>query len=216
MEGISSAPEEVCGDGGAASTPTTPVLHTRKAQHQKRKRRSSGGPWEGRHVGRGIRRTPHKKAQVPVSSTRTANNIMKFRLGGSVSDPLNLAGGDDVADNCSTCAPSPATPLHGDLEPFDLPPQLMKDPLNLEGKVKNFPVSGKCVYNMMCWCGCGSVLMKGCIGIGVGCVGEGGVYWDRSGVCWDRSGVCWKRRCVLKKGCIGTGVGMLEKEDVLG
>jgi len=68
---------------------------------------------------------------------------MKFRLGGSVSDPLNLLGGDDVGDNCSTCAPSPTTPIYKELEVPDLPPQLMKDPLNLEGKVKNFPVSGR-------------------------------------------------------------------------
>ena len=131
--------EGVSADRTAESTPTTPLQTTRKCQ--KRKRRFSGGPWEGRH-GRGGRRTPHKKAKLQVSSTHTANNIMRFRLGGSVSDPLNLAGGDDVADNCSTCAPSPVTPTCDDLELPDLPPQLMKDPLNLEGKVKNFPLSG--------------------------------------------------------------------------
>ena len=66
---------------------------------------------------------------------------MKFRLGGSVSDPLNLEGGDlDVPDECSTCAPSPVMATNQELTPPLLTPQLNKDPLNLEGKVKNFPL----------------------------------------------------------------------------
>ncbi len=105
----------------------------------KRKRKPSGGG--GRHHGH---RPPHKKAKKDVSSTHAANNIMKFRLGGSVSDPLNLEGGDlDIPDECSTCAPSPAPPANEELiPPLILTAQLSKDPLNLEGKVKNFPRLG--------------------------------------------------------------------------
>ena len=132
--------------GGVASTPTTPLLQSRK--NQKRRRRSSGGAWEGRRTSK-----RSKKSKTEVSSTHAANNIMKFRLGGSVSDPLNLLGGDDLGDTCSTCTPSPATPIYKELEVPDLPPQLMKDPLNLEEKVKNFPQSGKRRENRSL-CGC--------------------------------------------------------------
>ena len=107
----------------------------------KRKRKPSGGG--GRHHGH---RPLHKKAKQDVSSTRAANNIMKFRLGGSVSDPLNLEGDLDLPDECSTCAPSPAPASNEELipPPLLLTPQLSKDPLNLEGKVKNFPLLSKC------------------------------------------------------------------------
>lgn len=78
-----------------------------------------------------------------ISSTRVANNIMKFRLGGSVSDPLNLEGGlhDEECDDgeCSTCAPSPAPPNESGDQPSPLPQYLQRDPLNLEGKIKSFP-----------------------------------------------------------------------------
>lgn len=123
----------------AAAGSVNQSLHTKR--FQKRKRRFLG---VDKH-GRGGKRPPHKKLKAQVSSTRAANNIMKFRLGGSVSDPLNLEGRDDVGGDCSTCAPSPATPLPEELDPPTLPnppPQLKKDPLNLEGKVKNFPLSG--------------------------------------------------------------------------
>lgn len=116
--------------------------HGKKPPRCKRKRRASG---EGKRGGGGGRqygyRPPHKKAKPSVSSTRAANNIMKFRLGGSVSDPLNLEG--EVSDECSTCAPSPA-PMTGEdvIAPPIMTPHLNKDPLNLEGKVKNFPLIG--------------------------------------------------------------------------
>ena len=130
-------------------------LPTRKIY--KRKRRSLGG---GSRLSKTGKRPFHKRMKVQVSSsTHAANNIMKFRLGGSVSDPLNLEGGDDVGGNCSTCAPSPATPSPGVLDPPTLPKlpaQLKKDPLNLEGKVKNFPLSGmstnSCMHKFMCSC----------------------------------------------------------------
>lgn len=131
--------------GAAGSAIAGAASGSQTKRFQKRKRHFSGG--DGKH-GRGSgKRPPHKKMKTQVSSTRAANNIMKFRLGGSVSDPLNLEGGDDVREDCSTCAPSPATPPPAALDPATLPnllPQLKKDPLNLEGRVKNFPLSGMC------------------------------------------------------------------------
>ena len=117
------------------------TLQTPSKRSQKRKRRHSSeadrAKTHGRH-GRSHRPPPAKKAKLLVSSTRVANNVMKFRLGGSVSDPLNLEGaGYDVDRECSTCAPSPALESAG--QPSPLPPQLHRDPLNLEGKVKDFP-----------------------------------------------------------------------------
>lgn len=116
--------------------------HEKKPLRCKRRRRASG---EGKHArGGGARhRPPHKKAKPNVSSTRAANNIMKFRLGGSVSDPLNLEGGVALSDECSTCAPSPVPlPSTEVIPPPLMTPRLDKDPLNLEGKVKNFPLLG--------------------------------------------------------------------------
>ncbi|XP_064382300.1 probable RNA methyltransferase Y17G7B.18 isoform X1 [Halichondria panicea] len=68
-----------------------------------------------------------------ISSTQLAYSVMKFRLGGSVSDPLNLEGDSakQIDGECSTCAPSPALPS-GQLSP--LPQHLQKDPLNIEGR----------------------------------------------------------------------------------
>lgn len=117
-------------------------LHTPSKRAQKRRRRHSSEadrakPHGGRH-GRSHRPPPAKKAKLLVSSTRVANNVMRFRLGGSVSDPLNLEGASyEVDRECSTCAPSPALESAG--QPSPLPPQLHHDPLNLEGKVKDFP-----------------------------------------------------------------------------
>lgn len=69
---------------------------------------------------------------------------MRFRLGGSISDPLNLEGGGTLSDECSTCAPSPAAvPQNSEIAPPLLTPHLDKDPLNLEGKAKNFPLLGE-------------------------------------------------------------------------
>lgn len=131
-----------CSTGSAG----TAHSHPHKKFQGKRKRRFSneakprGG---GKH--HGGYHPPHKKTKMDVSSTRAANNIMKFRLGGSTSDPLNLEGGDNLGDECSTCAPSPAAPTNEELTPPPLlTPLLSKDPLNLEGKVKNFPLLGMC------------------------------------------------------------------------
>ncbi len=66
---------------------------------------------------------------------------MRIRLRGSVSDPLNLEGGGEDETACSTCAPSPSTEERGQRSP---PPEcLIHDPLNLEGKVKDFPTRRK-------------------------------------------------------------------------
>ena len=132
--------------GASGSTVSHP---TQKFQHRGMKRKHHFSHSEGNKHGRGGGRhhtyhPPHKKAKQDVSSTRAANSIMRFRLGGSVSDPLNLQGGDDVEDKCSTCAPSPVTNVNEAVNsPSHLPPALRKDPLNLEEKVKNFPVPGE-------------------------------------------------------------------------
>lgn len=63
----------------------------------------------------------------------------KPRLGGSLSDPLNLEVWSD--DNeCSTCAPSPAERDRnlGDQSRIPLPQELHHDPLNLEEKITDF------------------------------------------------------------------------------
>ena len=138
-------------DGGV-EPPSTPT--DAKQTSSKRKRRMSGDKSVrgGKYHGY---RPPHKKAKTHVSSTHAANNIMKFRLRGSISDPLNLEGGGDrLSDDCSTCAPSPVThTLNEELTPPPLlTPHLIKDPLNLEGKVKNFPVTGELSRGPCCLC----------------------------------------------------------------
>ncbi len=130
------------GSTGAAASIAADGKCARKPAWSKRKRRltTEGKPARvgGKHY-----RQPHKKMKPNVSSTHAANNIMKFRLGGSVSDPLNLEGGVALSDECSTCAPSPV-PLSNEevIPPPLMTPHLNKDPLNLEGKVKNFPLPG--------------------------------------------------------------------------
>ena len=155
--------EVAAGVVGNAATAGPAQGHAHKKFQGKRKRRTSnegkqprgGGGGGGRH--HGGHRTPHKKAKLNVSSTRAANNIMKFRLGGSVSDPLNLEGGDILEDECSTCAPSPVTQTNEELIPPPLlTPHLNKDPLNLEGKVKNFPLPGKYNYSLQALGDCNS------------------------------------------------------------
>ena len=129
-------PEVVCDTISPQHQPTKKFLYKRKRHF------SAGRGGGGKHH---VYYPPHKKAKPDVSSTRAANNIMKFRLGGSVSDPLNLEGCDNLdKEECSTCAPSPESPTNKELEPPPpLPPELQKDPLNLEGKVKNFPLLGE-------------------------------------------------------------------------
>jgi hypothetical protein len=123
----------------------------KKPPRCKRKRRISSGEGKQAHGGHHGHRPPHRKK--PVSSTRAANNIMRFRLGGSVSDPLNLEGGVALSDECSTCAPSPVVAPTSEIPPPILTPRLDKDPLNLEGKVKNFPALGEfaaCLVSVRC------------------------------------------------------------------
>lgn len=149
---VATEAEAGCSTGVAAITPT----HPQRKFQGKRKRKFSGGeakPPKGGGKHHGGYRPPHKKTKMNVSSTRAANNIMKFRLGGSISDPLNLEGGDNLGDECSTCAPSPAAPNEELTPPPLLTPLLNKDPLNLEGKVKNFPLLGMsmtaCISNLI-------------------------------------------------------------------
>lgn len=130
-------PEKSCDSSAAAH-------HTPK---KKRKRKRSGEGDHAKHHGHGGRyahRPPNKKFKhsYAMSSTKIANNIMRFRLGGSVSDPLNLEGtaSAKLGDDCSTCAPSPSGPeVFGQLSP--LPIHLQHDPLNLEGKAEDFPAN---------------------------------------------------------------------------
>ena len=117
---------------------------------KKRKRKQSGGE-TGDHVkhhgGKHGHRPPNKrfKHNYGMSSTKLANNIMRFRLGGSVSDPLNLEGDTkaNLGDDCSTCAPSPAAGPEVFGQPSPLPLYLQHDPLNLEGKTEDFPTTAK-------------------------------------------------------------------------
>ena len=111
---------------------------------KKRKRKHSGeGDHAKHHGGKHGHRPPSKKFKhnYGMSSTKLANNIMRFRLGGSVSDPLNLEGDTTakLGDDCSTCAPSPAGGPEVFGQPSPLPLHLQHDPLNLEGKSDDFP-----------------------------------------------------------------------------
>lgn len=119
-------------------------VHTPCQKAVKRRRRSSETDRTRSHGGKRDRHRPQNKraklggggASKIVSSTSVANTIMKLRLGGSVSDPLNLEGYTGEYE-CSTCAPSPTLEDAG--QPSPLPAHLQRDPLNLEGKVKDFP-----------------------------------------------------------------------------
>ena len=105
-------------------------------RHRKHSEANAAKAKQGGSACKRVRLTPHPQS---MSSTQLANTIMKFRLGGSVSDPLNLEGNSAVQTDgeCSTCAPSPALPSG---QPSPLPQYLQRDPLNLEGKVKKFPL----------------------------------------------------------------------------
>ena len=116
-----------------------------KRGQKKRRRHSSegdlakaGGGEGGGGGGGGARKRPRTRVQS-ISSKKVANHVMKMRVRGSESDPLNLEGVSGVKelDECSTCAPSPAFGDGG--QPSPLPLHLLRDPLNLEGKVKEHP-----------------------------------------------------------------------------
>ena len=118
--------------------------HMIPRRKRKRKHSGEGDHTKHHHGGKHGHRPPNKKFKhsFAMSSTKIANNIMKFRLGGSVSDPLNLEGNAsaNLGDDCSTCAPSPAGPeVFG--QPSPLPLHLQHDPLNLEGKSGDFPAN---------------------------------------------------------------------------
>ena len=122
--------------------------HTSVRRGQKRRRRHSSESNTARtHGGKRRGGIPHNKkprlqsaVHTVVSSTRTADKIMKRRLGGSSSDPLNLGG--EIPSQCSTCAPSPV-PDGSSQPPSALPEQLLRDPLNLEGRLRDFPAKCK-------------------------------------------------------------------------
>ena len=130
---------EVSCDSSASAAP-----HHTPRKRRKRKHSGEGDHAKHHHGGKHGHRPPTKrfKHSFAMSSTKIANNIMKFRLGGSVSDPLNLEGdvSSKLGDDCSTCAPSPAGPeVFG--QPSPLPLHLQHDPLNLEGKSEDFPAN---------------------------------------------------------------------------
>jgi len=86
----------------------------------KRKRRNSRNPkLDGK-----VTSKKHKK-RSPAELT--------FHLGGSINDPLNLEGLSGSGHDCTTCPPSPTLPQQ---QPSPLPPHMRRDPLNLEGTVK--------------------------------------------------------------------------------
>ena len=59
---------------------------------------------------------------------------LTFHLGGSINDPLNLEGLSGSGHDCTTCPPSPTLPQQ---QPSPLPPHMRRDPLNLEGTIKD-------------------------------------------------------------------------------
>ena len=140
MEASSSQCEKKGADVSCDSSAAAGAHHTPR----KKRKRQYSGEGDHHHGGKHGHRPPTKKFKhsFAMSSTKIANNIMKFRLGGSVSDPLNLEGdvSTKLGDDCSTCAPSPAGPeVFG--QPSPLPLHLQHDPLNLEGKSKDFPAN---------------------------------------------------------------------------
>ena len=89
---------------------------------------------------------PGNKGKSPMGKKRRMTDRVvhrkqsaKPRLGGSLSDPLNLEVWSDD-DECPTCAPSPAgRDRHlGDQSLLPLPQELHHDPLNLEEKIDDF------------------------------------------------------------------------------
>ena len=118
---------------------------SRRAQKRKRRRSNEANAKKALEEvaatlegGRGKR---PRNRQMSISSKTVANHVMKTRLLGSESDPLNLEGvsggamEEEAEEECSTCAPSPVFRDGG--QPALPPPHLMlnpRDPLNLEGR----------------------------------------------------------------------------------
>ena len=126
------------------SIPAKVVATSRRGQKRKRRRSNEAGAASGAGseettaLQEGEKRPRNR--QMSVSSKMVANHVMKTRLLGSESDPLNLegvGGGGDRAvaeeEECSTCAPSPVFTPSASLPH---PPLLRnpRDPLNLEGQ----------------------------------------------------------------------------------
>ena len=123
-------------EGHSSTVPTAQQASRATKRHRKHSEVNTARAKQGGSACKRVRLTPHPQS---ISSTQLANTIMKFRLGGSVSDPLNLEGNSAMQTDgeCSTCAPSPALPSG---QPSPLPQYLQRDPLNLEGKAKKFPL----------------------------------------------------------------------------
>ena len=95
------------------------------SSRRKRKRRTSETNHSKSHAPKhSYHPPPHKRARAIVSTTAGANNIMKFRLGGSVSDPLNLEDDHVMSGDPEPCGGQPSP----------LPPAMAKDPLNLDDR----------------------------------------------------------------------------------
>lgn len=95
------------------------------SSRRKRKRRTSETNHSKSHAPKHpYQPPPHKRARAIVSTTAGANNIMKFRLGGSVSDPLNLEDDHVMSGDPEPCGGQPSP----------LPPAMAKDPLNLDDR----------------------------------------------------------------------------------
>ena len=117
---------------------------SRRAQKRKRRRSNEANAKkaieeEAANLEDGRGKRPRNR-QMSISSKTVANHVMKTRLLGSESDPLNLEGVSGSAmeeeeEECSTCAPSPVFRDGG--QPALPPSQLLRnprDPLNLEGR----------------------------------------------------------------------------------
>ena len=113
-----------------------PQLVTGKRGQKRKRFRSNEANADALEAGdAGGREKRVRNRQISVSSKTVANHVMKTRMLGSESDPLNLEGVSSVreVEECSTCAPSPVFGDGG--QPSPLPPHLLHDPLNLEGRV---------------------------------------------------------------------------------
>lgn len=135
-----------------------PVTGGRKGQKRKRRRSNEANASAGTEEGAvGDPQKRQRIRQMSISSKTVANHVMKTRVLGSESDPLNLEGvsGGKEVEECSTCAPSPVFGDGG--QPSPLPPHLRHDPLNLEGRVWEHPgpnKRGKSIFKFRPHCAC--------------------------------------------------------------
>lgn len=161
--------QQVTAPGPLAIETTSTVKQGLSRRAQKRKRRRSneanalkavggGAEVEGEERGGGEDKDKRpRNRQMSISSKVVANHVMKTRLLGSESDPLNLEGvssgvekgGEggteltEMAEELSTHSPSPVFIDGG--QPALLPPPLLcnpRDPLNLEGRLPENSIRG--------------------------------------------------------------------------